>query len=60
VKHWIIAANLGDDNSLDALKDGYKRGIVSKEHFAAALRGHQAAVVDAMKSTQRKAAEAAH
>jgi tetratricopeptide (TPR) repeat protein len=55
VKHFIIAAKLGDDDSLDALKEGYKKGIVSKEDFAAALRGHQAAV-DATTSPQREAA----
>ena len=37
VKHLIIAANLGNDGSLDALKEGFKRGLVSKEDFAAAL-----------------------
>ena len=58
VKHWIIAANLGYDDSLNALKEGFKRGVVIKEDFAAALRGHQAAV-DATKSPQREAAEAA-
>mgnify|MGYP006210052615 CR=1 FL=1 len=58
VKHWIIAANLGHDNSLNALKGGYKKGYVSKEDFAAALRGHQAAV-DATKSPQREVAEQA-
>jgi hypothetical protein len=57
-KHWIIAANLGHDNALNALKSCYKDGIISKEDFAAALRGHQAAV-DATKSPQREAAEAA-
>jgi TPR repeat protein len=57
-KHFIIAAKLGHDDSLDILKKGYTWGDVSKEDFAAALRGHQAAV-DATKSPQRKAAEAA-
>ena len=57
VKHFIIAANLGDDNSVDMLKQGYKEGSVSKEDFAAALRAHQAAV-DAMKSPGRDAAAA--
>ena len=56
VKHFIIAAKLGHDGSLKAVKDLYKAGIVSKEDFAAALRGHQAAVV-ATKSPQRQAAE---
>jgi tetratricopeptide (TPR) repeat protein len=57
-KHWIIAANLGNDKSVEALKEGYVTGFVSKEDFAAALRAHQAAV-DATKSPQREAAEAA-
>jgi hypothetical protein len=56
-KHFIIAAKLGDDDSLTALKLGYKKGDVSKEDFAAALRGHQAAV-DATKSPQREKGEA--
>jgi len=58
IKHFIIAANLGYDKAIRALKECYKRGgLVSKEDFAAALRAHQAAV-DATKSPQRDAAEA--
>jgi hypothetical protein len=56
VKHWIIAAKLGDDDSLNALKLGYKEGKVNKEDFAAALRAHHAAVV-ATKSPQREEGE---
>jgi len=56
-KHWVIAACIGHDQSLERLKEGFKRGLVKKEDFAAALRGHQAAV-DATKSPQREAAEA--
>ncbi|KAK1748067.1 Sel1-like repeat family protein [Skeletonema marinoi] len=56
VKHWIIAANLGYDESLERLKEFYKSGYVSKEDFASALRGHQAAI-DATKSPQREEAE---
>eukprot|EP00986_Skeletonema_menzelii_P016682 scaffold15456_cov57-Skeletonema_menzelii.AAC.1 len=44
VKHHIIAAKLGYDRSLESVKDLYKAGQVSKEDFATALRGHQAAV----------------
>jgi len=58
VKHFIIAAKLGDDDSLEALKEHYADGFVSKEDFAAALRGHQAAV-DATKSPHREEAEIA-
>eukprot|EP00985_Skeletonema_marinoi_P025036 scaffold17964_cov127-Skeletonema_marinoi.AAC.7 len=67
VKHWIIAANMGHDNSLENLKlvyrEGlpaspriYREGLVSKEDFASALRAHQTAV-DATKSPQRETAE---
>jgi hypothetical protein len=43
---------------LNALKNCYKYGIIiSKEDFAAALRGHQAAM-DATKSPQREKGEA--
>jgi len=58
VKHFIIAANMGNDESLESLKKCYGMGLVSKEKFAAALRGHQAAV-DAMKSPHRDKAKAA-
>eukprot|EP00986_Skeletonema_menzelii_P000221 scaffold59_cov144-Skeletonema_menzelii.AAC.4 len=53
-KHWIIAANMGDDESLDRLKKLFKLGLFSKEDLASALRGHQSAV-DATKSPQREA-----
>ena len=55
-KHWIIAANLGDDDSMQQLKEFYKEGKVSKEDFASVLRAHKAAV-DATKSPQREAGD---
>ena len=57
IKHWVIAANLGNDGALEAVKIGFAHGDVSKEDFEAALRGHQAAV-DATKSEQREKAYA--
>uniref|UniRef100_A0A7S1GE34 Uncharacterized protein n=1 Tax=Skeletonema marinoi TaxID=267567 RepID=A0A7S1GE34_9STRA len=56
VKHLIITANLGHNVSVQALKECYKEGKVSKEDLAGALRAHQAAI-DATKSPQREAAE---
>ncbi len=50
-KHFIIAANLG----YEGVKENFRRGFVSKDDYAAALRGHQAAV-DATKSKQREEA----
>ena len=55
-KHCLIAAKLGHDNALKAVNEYYRSGFVTKEDFAAALRGHQAAI-DATKSDQRKVAE---
>ena len=59
VKHFTIAAKLGYDKSLESLKDLYEVGIVSEEDFAAALRGHKAAI-DATKSPQREEAVEFH
>src|SRR6056300_946225 len=58
-KHYIIAAKLGDDDALEVVKEGFAAGLVSKDEYAAALRGHQAAV-DATKSQQREGAYAVH
>jgi TPR repeat protein len=53
MRHFIISAKLGCDESLEEVKRGFRVGKkVSKEDFEAALRGHQAAV-DATKSQQR-------
>ena len=59
VKHWIIAAKLGYDDSLENLKILYSAGLVSKEDFEASLRGHYAAI-DATKSPQREEAAEFH
>jgi TPR repeat protein len=56
-KHSIIAANLGHDVSVKLIKDLFVQGIVSKEDYAAALRGYQAAVNET-KSAERDEAEA--
>jgi tetratricopeptide (TPR) repeat protein len=56
-KHFIIAANLGYQDSLNELREGYANGHASKEDYANALRAYQAAV-EATKSAERKIAEA--
>ena len=55
-KHFIIAAKLGYDKSLERVKDLHEGGFVSKEDFASALHGHKVAI-DATKSPQREEAE---
>jgi hypothetical protein len=57
-KYLIINANLGCDMSLNIIKDLFVQGVVSKEDYAAALRGYQTAV-DATKSAEREKAEEA-
>ncbi len=47
---------MGHDESLEALKNMYRDGLVRKKDLASALRGYQAAV-DARKSPQRSEAE---
>jgi hypothetical protein len=58
VKHYIIAANLGLEESMKALWKHYSDGNITKEELEATLRAHQAAL-DEMKSPERDAAEAA-
>ena len=56
-KHLIINAILGCDSSLNYTKELFVKGIVSKEGYAAALRGYQAAVNET-KSAEREIGEA--
>jgi len=55
VKHLIIAAKLGDEDSMKELWKHYSEGNITKEELEATLRTHKAAI-DAMKSPQRDAA----
>ena len=57
VKHWVIAATQGHDDSLTMMMEGFKDwGFVQKEDLATALRAHKAAV-DATKSPERELEE---
>ena len=55
-KHFTIAANLGEDNSLEGPRILYEGGCASKEDYDNALRAYQVAV-EATKSAERKKAE---
>ena len=57
VKHAIIAAKLGYEESMKALWKEFRDGNITKEDLEATLRAHQAAI-DATKSPQREAAQA--
>ena len=56
VKHWIIAATQGFDDSMEMVMVAFRRGLISKEDLASVLRAHKAAV-DATRSPQRQAAD---
>jgi TPR repeat protein len=56
VKHFIIAANLGDERSMKELWKCFSMGHVSIDNLTATLCRHHAAV-NATKSPQREAAE---
>ena len=55
VKHFIIAANLGYEDSMKTLWKHYSAGDITKEELEVTLRTHKAAI-DAMKSPQREEA----
>ena len=57
VKHWIIAASMGDKESMKLLWKLHARGLVKNENWTATLRAHRTAI-DATKSPQREEAEA--
>ena len=57
VKHWMISAGDGHDESLKAIREEFMRGNATKDDFEKALRAHQAAKNE-MKSDQREAAAA--
>ena len=44
LQHWIIAAKLGDEGSLDKIKKMFVNGHATKAEYAGALRGCQSAV----------------
>ena len=57
VKHFIIAANLGFEDSMKVLWGHYSKGNITKEELEVTLRSHKDAI-DTMKSPEREAAEA--
>ena len=57
LKHHIIAVRGGDTDSVKAIQHMYKNGHVTKDHYANALRSHQA-YVNEIKSVQRDKAAA--
>ena len=58
LKHYMIAAEGGDSDSLKQIRKLYTNGHATKEDYAKALRAYQAYLAE-IKSIQRDAASAA-
>ena len=56
VQHWMIAAKMGHEDSLNYIKTMFKGGLATKAQYAEALLGYRDAVEE-MKSTQREEAK---
>ena len=55
VKHYMVSAAAGHDESLKAIRDAYTDGHVTRDEFEKALRAHKE-TKDEMRSDQRDAA----
>lgn len=58
LKHYMIAASAGDNDSLDCIKDMYSNGDATKEDYTTALQSYQTYLGE-VKSKQRDEAAAA-
>jgi len=58
VRHWMISARAGHDDSLTNIRSCFMHGDVTKDEFEKALRSHKE-TNDEMKSDQREIAAAA-
>ncbi|EJK56527.1 hypothetical protein THAOC_23568 [Thalassiosira oceanica] len=56
VQHWMISAKMGDDDSLNEIKDMFMKGHATKAQYAEALKGYQNALEET-KSPQREEAK---
>ena len=56
VQHWMISAKMGNEKSLNSVKDMFKKGQANKAQYAEALIGYRDAVEE-MKSPQREEAK---
>ena len=59
LKHYTIAVRAGDTDSVKEIQDMYMDGHATKDHYANALRSHQA-YLNEIKSDQRDKAATLH
>ncbi|EJK61400.1 hypothetical protein THAOC_18124 [Thalassiosira oceanica] len=56
VQHWMISAKIGEQDSLNCIKELFMEGHATKAQYTEALLGYRDAVEE-MKSSQREEAE---
>ena len=56
MKHIMISARVGDTDSLEKVKSGFRIGVITKDEYAQTLREYQKSR-DEMKSDARDKAE---
>ncbi|EJK64965.1 hypothetical protein THAOC_14241, partial [Thalassiosira oceanica] len=56
VRHFLISAKMGHEDSVEAIKDMLMEGLATKEHYTQALKGYQDAMEE-MKSHDRDEAK---
>ncbi|EJK44379.1 hypothetical protein THAOC_37083 [Thalassiosira oceanica] len=44
VRHWLISAKMGEEDSLENIKTAFKAGLATKEQYTEALKGYKDAV----------------
>ena len=57
IRHYLISAKMGNEKSLEHVKDAFSAGLASKQQFAEALKGYQDSTEE-MKSPERDQAKA--
>ena len=55
MKHILMAARAGDNEALEKVKEGFMRGIFSKEEYGSSLRAYHKRTEEA-KSVEREKA----
>lgn len=55
MKHYMIAASAGEDNSVKAIGEGYKKGFVTKDDYENTLRAYQRSQDEMVSRTKARA-----
>ena len=57
MKHFMVAARAGDNESLDKVKQGFMEGYVTKDDYAGTLRAYHESQTEMKSEARDKAAD---